>query len=115
MKKSLIIILLCFAFTANAQIKGNITDKEGMPLSSVSVYLEKTITGTTSNDNGDYVLNIKKTGNYTIVFQILGYKTLKKNVVIASLPYQLNVLDGRKRAVNSYFYFNKRQPCKCYY
>jgi len=91
MKKSLIIILLCFAFTINAQIKGNITDKEGTPLSSVSVYLEKTITGTTSNDNGDYVLNIKKTGNYTIVFQILGYKTIKKNVVIASLPHQLNV------------------------
>ncbi|MEZ7875422.1 MAG: DUF5686 and carboxypeptidase regulatory-like domain-containing protein [Polaribacter sp.] len=91
MKKSLIIILLCFAFTINAQIKGNITDKEGTPLSSVSVYLEKTITGTTSNDNGDYVLNIKKTGNYTIVFQILGYKTIKKNVVIASLPHQLNL------------------------
>ena len=51
----------------------NITDKEGTPLSSVSVYLEKTITGTTSNDNGDYVLNIKKTQNQLKILVLLDY------------------------------------------
>jgi hypothetical protein len=91
MKKITLLFILFISISISGQVKGKISDKNGNPLSFVSVYLEKTVTGTTSNDNGDYILNIKKTGNYTIVYQILGYKTLKKNVSITSLPYKLNV------------------------
>jgi hypothetical protein len=92
MKKSVIILLLCFAFTMNAQIKGTVTDKEGAPLSFVSVYLNKTFTGTTSNDNGDYLLDIKKPGKYAVVFQIIGFTTLKKEVNITSFPFELDIV-----------------------
>jgi hypothetical protein len=90
MKKSFILILLFFTAIISAQLKGNITDKNGEPLSSVSVYLENTFTGTTTNDNGDYNLTLKKPGNYTIVFQIIGFTTLKKEVLITSFPFELN-------------------------
>lgn len=73
------------------QIQGKITDKKGDPLSFVSVYLNKTVTGTTSNDNGDYILDIKKPGKYTIVFQFIGFTTLKKEVTITKFPYILDV------------------------
>jgi hypothetical protein len=92
MKKRLIITLLFATFIMNAQIKGTITDKEGVPLSSVSVYLNKTFTGTTTNDNGNYSLTVEKLGSYTIVFQIIGFTTLKKEVNIASFPFELNVV-----------------------
>ena len=92
MKKSVIILLLCFACTINAQIKGTVTDKEGAPLSSVSVYLNNTFTGTTTNDNGDYILNIKKPGKYAVVFQIIGFTTLKKEVNITSFPFELEIV-----------------------
>ena len=62
-----------------AQVKGTITDTQNKPLSFVSIYLDNTFTGTTSNDNGDYILDVSKKGTYTIVFQFLGYKTVKKN------------------------------------
>ena len=92
MKKSVIILLLCFVFTVNAQIKGTVTDKEGAPLSSVSVYLNNTFTGTTTNDNGDYILDIKKPGKYAVVFQIIGFTTLKKEVNITSFPFELDIV-----------------------
>ena len=73
MKKITFLFLLFTVFVSTAQIKGIITDKNNEPLSSVSIYLDKTNTGTTSNDNGEYVLTLSKKGNYTVVFQFLGY------------------------------------------
>ena len=92
MKKSITIFLFFSTFSINAQIKGNITDVKGNPLSSVGVYVNKTVTGTTTNDNGDYILNLKKTGKYTMVFQFIGYTTLKKDVEITSFPFELNIV-----------------------
>ena len=82
MKKITFLLFLFISSTINAQVRGKITDKNNQPLSSVGVYLNKTLTGTTSNSNGEYQLPIKKLGNYTIVFQFLGYKTLKKEVIL---------------------------------
>ena len=57
---------------------------------SVNIYLDNTVTGTTTNENGDYELNLKKTGDYTIVFQFLGFKTIKKDINITSFPFTLD-------------------------
>ena len=92
MKKITFLLLLFISSTTIAQVKGKITDKEGEPLSFVSVYLDKTVTGTTSNDNGDYFLELNKKGLHTIVFQFLGFKTLKKEINIISFPFELNVV-----------------------
>lgn len=91
MKKITFLILLFTSSIQFAQVKGTITDVKNEPLSFVSIYLDKTVTGTTSNDAGEYVLDINKKGNFTIVFQFLGYKTIKKEVSIATFPFELNV------------------------
>ena len=91
MKKITILFFFLISITSFSQLKGKVTTKKGEPLSFVSIYLAKTVTGTTSNDNGDYILNISKKGKQTIVFQILGYKTLKKDINITSFPFQLDV------------------------
>ena len=72
MKKITLLILLSLSFSAFSQIKGKITDSNKNPISFVSIYLDKTTTGTTSNDEGNYELNIKTLGNYTVIFQFLG-------------------------------------------
>jgi hypothetical protein len=51
MKKITTLLLLLFTTVSFAQIKGKITDSKGNPLSFVSIYIDKTVTGTTSNDN----------------------------------------------------------------
>ena len=53
MKKIVLVILLLFSLVSYAQIKGNVKDRAGNPLSFVSVYLENTLTGTSTNDSGD--------------------------------------------------------------
>jgi hypothetical protein len=90
MKKITSLLLLVFTIGTFAQIKGKVIDKTGEPLSFVSVYLENTLTGTTTNDNGDYELSLNKPGDYTVVFQYLGYKTVKKSANIQRFPFILN-------------------------
>ena len=77
MKNAHLFLLLFLSFYSNAQIKGIITDEKGIPLPFVSVFEENTYNGTTSNENGNYQLNIKSVGKNKIVFQLLGFKTQK--------------------------------------
>ncbi|MHB0755229.1 DUF5686 and carboxypeptidase regulatory-like domain-containing protein [Polaribacter sp. M15] len=91
MKRNLYLLLLFTSWISIAQVKGKITDINKEPLSFVSIYLDNTVTGTTSNDNGDYVLELNKTGRYTVVYQFLGYKTQKKEINITTLPFTLNI------------------------
>ena len=64
---------------------------EGSSLPYVNIYLENSYTGTTSNDEGNFELSFSKTGEYSIVFQFLGYKKVVKKLSITSFPYVLNV------------------------
>ena len=92
MKKVILLFFLISCSTAFSQIKGKITDTNQNPLSFVSVYFNKTITGTTSNNDGFYELDANKVGDYIVVFQFLGYKTIKKSVFIDAFPYEINVV-----------------------
>lgn len=91
MKKTLLLLVVLVSPILNAQITGKITDTKNEPLSFVSVYLDNTEKGTTSNDNGDYFLELNKLGKQMVVFQFLGYKTLKKEINITAFPFELNV------------------------
>ena len=92
MRKITTLLLLISTIFSFAQIKGKVTNTNKQPLSFVSIYLENSITGTTTNDNGDYELTITKKGKHTVVYQILGYKTVKKTVTISSFPFVLDVI-----------------------
>jgi hypothetical protein len=84
----------CFflSLSAFSQLKGSITNPKNEPLGSVNIYLENTFTGTTSNDDGHYELNVSAPKTYTVVFQYLGYKTVKKTVSITSFPFVLDAV-----------------------
>jgi len=91
MKKTLLLlILLVFSTLTFAQITGNVTDNTNETLPFVNVYVNDTYIGTTTNENGKYTLKVTKAGDYTIVFQYLGFKTLKKTVSIKSFPFVLD-------------------------
>jgi hypothetical protein len=57
----------------------------------VNIYIEGTYIGTASNEHGKYELNYNTTKTATILFQSLGYKTLKQVIEITNFPYQLDV------------------------
>lgn len=89
--KKYFFVLFFFSIASYAQIKGKVTNTKNEPLSFVSVYLQGTVTGTTSNDNGEFVLEINKLGTYEVVFKYLGYKTEVRKVSITKFPYTINI------------------------
>lgn len=65
-----------------APVDGHVTDEDGLPVPFVSVYIEGTTIGTTTNSEGNYHLDLKD-GFYTIVFRYVGYKTEVKGVTVS--------------------------------
>ncbi|WP_298224322.1 DUF5686 and carboxypeptidase regulatory-like domain-containing protein [Flavobacterium sp.] len=80
MKNLFALALLFVSFISLAQIKGKVTDENGNPLAAVSIHIENTSIGTTTNDQGEYYLEMKP-GIYVLVFQYLGYKSQKVKFV----------------------------------
>jgi hypothetical protein len=84
MKKFTCCLFLFFTLANFAQIKGTVTDDKGNPLPAVSVFIESTFIGTTTNENGQYQLKPKDNASHVIVFQYLGFKTKKINTTSVS-------------------------------
>ncbi len=92
MIKKLLGLLLCMAIAqTNAQITGTVKDQNGNALPYVNIYTENGSKGTTTNEDGIYELKIAEPGTYTLVYQFLGYKTLKKPIEAGSFPMEVNV------------------------
>ncbi|HAS40197.1 MAG TPA: hypothetical protein DCS93_06945 [Microscillaceae bacterium] len=70
-------------------VKGRVIDKKGEGLPFATVYIKGTTNGTSTNDNGDYFLQLKP-GSYELVFQFIGYQALTKQVNLNG-PVTLNV------------------------
>ena len=62
-------------------LKGIIKTKSGQPLPFAAIAVKGTETGTISNEEGKYQLNLKP-GYYEVVFQYLGFKTGMKAFTI---------------------------------
>lgn len=62
---------------------GRITDKEtNKELQGVSIYVNNSSIGGSSNANGDFRLVLPEKGNYGLVFSLLGYAVSMKNVML---------------------------------
>ena len=55
-------------------VNGSVTNEDGSPVPFVTVYVEGTTIGTTTNADGKYQLELKD-GYHTVVFRYVGYKT----------------------------------------
>ncbi|MBK9012706.1 MAG: carboxypeptidase-like regulatory domain-containing protein [Saprospiraceae bacterium] len=82
--------LVVHAFVAASQVRGTVTDNKGEPLPFVSIYVQGTTNGTTSNLNGEYSLVLER-GTYQLVFQYIGYKQRIETVKVEAGPVKLNV------------------------
>jgi len=84
-------LLITGAFAASAQqavLAGCIIDQNGRPVPFASVYVLNSTYGTTANENGDYFFKLKS-GDYNIVYRLVGYKLVTQHV-------QMNGSDQRQ-------------------
>lgn len=91
--KKFLLFLLTLAITTNsfaARLSGKVTDQENKPLGFLTVYIEGTTIGTTTNIDGEYFLELKD-GFYHVVFRYIGYRTEARNIEIRGADMKLNV------------------------
>ena len=90
-KFPLFFILFFICHCSFSQVSGVVKDKNGETLPYVNIYTEDGQFGTTTNEDGNYQIKIEDLGTYKLVFQFLGYETLRKTVTIEKFPFSLNV------------------------
>lgn len=71
------------AQTGPAALQGRVTTADGQPAAYVSVALETTTLGTTTDERGRYRLDRVPVGTYTVVVQGMGYEPLRQAVSIS--------------------------------
>jgi len=99
-KNLLFLLFCCLSFTGySQQISGKITDTDGKAIPFANIYIKELATGTTSNIDGQYHLDLP-VGEWNLQYRYLGYKTkevkvsmsendLEMDVALASQTYQL--------------------------
>ena len=92
MKKNFLLLALFLMYgSIQSQIKGTVKDEKGNLLAFVNIVEENTYNGTTTNEKGNFTLNVK-TENPTLVFQYLGYKSVKKSVTKSQFSENIEVV-----------------------
>ena len=87
--------LIIFFLAANQSIagilRGTVKSTDGKPLAFANVFISSLGTGTTTNTEGNYFLELPE-GEYEVIFKYLGYKTIIKKITIDEVKeYELNV------------------------
>ena len=84
LKHILFLTFFLVTITISAQtVKGKVTDTNANALPFLNVVEKGTSNGTTTDDKGEFTLNVKKLPT-TLVFSSLGYKTVEKKITSTS-------------------------------
>lgn len=93
MRKILIMLTLSLCFTysmadVTGEVKGQVTDENGLPLPGVSITIKGLSTGTSTDIDGFYTLNIQEP-NSILVFTFVGYKRQEVKVTSKTLNIKM--------------------------
>lgn len=86
-----IALLMVLCGTLTGQIHGVVIDESGEPLPYVSIYVQNTSTGTTSNAQGAYTLLLSP-GSYNVAYRYIGYKTEMRSIEVADGIVELDIV-----------------------
>ncbi|WP_439182708.1 DUF5686 and carboxypeptidase regulatory-like domain-containing protein [Carboxylicivirga taeanensis] len=75
------VLLLLPLLTMAQGVKGTVNDEEGNSIPFATIYVKETTTGTTTNGLGEYEIQLPN-GQYTIIFQGLGFQKTEVSVNI---------------------------------
>lgn len=88
------LLLAAISLQAQNQIKGKVTDQNGIPLVAVNVLLHQNLTGTTTKDDGSYQLVIPSYLKVvTLEITYIGYRTQTKTIDLSAMSDDEYTLD----------------------
>ncbi len=82
----LALILLTAAVSAEegCRITGRVTDSRGTPLAYANIFLQGTMLGTASDEQGYFTLRADRGGTFTLVCSYIGYRTFTRELQLRS-------------------------------
>ncbi len=89
---SLVFASIAFMTYGQVSINGSVTDQNNNPLMGVDVYIETLHTGTTTDVDGNYILNKIPHGTFTITYSYIGFKTVQKELELHKNQTDVNVV-----------------------
>jgi hypothetical protein len=100
-KRVLWMTVMMISISITAQVKGIVVDENNKPISYVNIWAENENIGTTSEENGSFLINVNDAKN--LVFSALGYekKTVKaaeaEKVILKETTFKLDEVVIAKR------------------
>jgi hypothetical protein len=92
--KNYLLLTISFLFFANiifaTGVKGRVYNETGEPLAYAAIYVKESGSGTTANSEGYYELRLAP-GQYTLIFQFLGYQPQSQQVTITNNFLSLDI------------------------
>lgn len=83
---------IAVAQSNNATLYGKITDQTGKPVEFANISIRNSSIGTVSNRKGEYLLRVPAKKSVVIVFSIIGYQSVEKNITASEEQrLQLNI------------------------
>lgn len=78
------LMMSVMAFAQKGSIKGKVTDENNQTMPGVSVVIEGTTLGATTDASGVYTITGVNPGNYTLTAKFIGYVATKKTITVGS-------------------------------
>ena len=79
------------AVAADGTVSGRITDAKGQGLPGVTVLIEGTTLGSSTNADGSFVLQNVPAGPHTLVISFIGFTTERRPITVGAQPVTVNV------------------------
>ncbi|MDF1517867.1 MAG: TonB-dependent receptor [Lutibacter sp.] len=98
MKKFLCLTAFILVAVTNAigqqsvDVSGLITDAKNQPLPGVSIVIEGTMKGASSDFNGKYEITNVSAGTYTLTASFVGYKTISHQITVSNVNVTQNFI-----------------------
>jgi hypothetical protein len=78
----------------NSQITGRVVERSTKkPVANVSVFLNNTLTGAKTADDGTFAFNNARPGKYELIVSIIGFETYKQTITINNNPVALGDIE----------------------
>lgn len=71
-----------FIFAQTGKLKGTVKDSIGNPVESATIFIKEAATGTTTNTQGNYLIENIAPGNYSVIVNMVGYATITTHATI---------------------------------
>ncbi|NOX36707.1 MAG: TonB-dependent receptor [Calditrichaeota bacterium] len=77
-------LMLQGATQSGARIQGRVVDEHQQPMIGANIYLEGTILGASTNENGFFFIDNVPPGQFTLVVSMMGYQLFKRTIQVTA-------------------------------